>query len=227
MWRLWHNDSKSISGNVMSEADETPLRGYLVIYVDGYKLCYRNTVHLFREDGVTYQVPDRLMPPLIHEIGCMDWWIDGWAVGDNARNRLCNRNGNKPLKQFKSYDAAVSFIYRRQQKHKLHQHVLVYVTQVWNGKEKRDIIRSFDDIRAVDELRVKEWDEMRAREAEHAARYPDLEALSKRFGYLKALRLADLLRCVRAGTPAETMAPITKATRYRMLRELREVGFLD
>lgn len=211
----------------MSEVDETPLVGYLVIYVDGYKLCFRNTVHLFREDGAAYQVPDRLMPPLIHEIGCMDWWIDGWAVGDNARNRLCNRNGNKPLKQFKSYDAAVSFIYRRQRKHKLHQHVLVYVTQVWNGTEKRDVVRSLDDIRAVDELRVKEWDEMRACEAEQGARYPGLDTLNKRFGYLKALRLADLLRCIRAGTPEDTMTPLTKTTQYRMLKELRGEGLLD
>lgn len=82
--------------------------------------CSRDAVHLCREGGATYQVPDRLMPPMTHEIGCMDWWIDGGAFGDNARNRLCGRNGIKPLKQLKSYDAAVSFIYHRRQKHKLH-----------------------------------------------------------------------------------------------------------
>lgn len=210
----------------MSGTNESPLIGYLVIFVDGYKMCYRNMFHLFREDGVTYQVPDRLVPPPTHEVGSMDWWIDGWAVGDNARHRLCSRNGSKPLKQFKSYDEAVNYAYRRQQKHKLHQHVLVYLTQSWDGT-KKEVVHSFDDIRAVDELRVKEWDAMKAREAEQSVRYPGLDSLSIRFGHLKALRLADLLRCIQAGTPEDTMMPIAKATRYRMLKELRETGLLD
>ncbi len=79
--------------------------------------------------------------------------------------------------------------------------------------------------------RKKEIEAQKACEAEQRARqaeqYPELDKLREKFGYGKALSLADFRRCVRAGTPDDTLVPLAKSTRYRMLRELREVGLLD
>lgn len=70
---------------------DPPLRGHLVIFVDGYKMRYSGLFHVFSDGHRSVSVPDSLVPPPDHEVGSDEWWQDGWAVGDNARNRLCKR----------------------------------------------------------------------------------------------------------------------------------------
>lgn len=126
--------------------DETAIRGHLVIFVDGYKYHYKGLTHLVEQDGKRFAVPDRLMPSETNEIGSMDWWHNGWAVGDNSRDRLCSRLGSKPLRKFLDFDEAVQFVFSRQRKFKAQQHVLVYVTKNLNGHEEKHIVHSLDDI---------------------------------------------------------------------------------
>lgn len=214
----------------MAEQKDAPLVGHLVIYVDGYKMHHKNLWHGIYQDGQHYLVPDKAMPPEDVERGSQEWWHNGWAVGDNARSRLCLRFGNKPLLSFKDYDEAVAYIAARQRKHKQQRHTLVYVSKTIGGREIYDIVHFLDDILAIDAERQKEIDAQIAYEAEQRARqaeqYPELDKLREKFGPSKALSLADLLRCVRANTPEDTLVPLAKSTRYRMLRELREIGLI-
>lgn len=214
----------------MDQQKDAPLVGHLVIYVDGYKMHHKNLWHGISMDGNHYLVPDKAMPAEDVERGSEEWWQNGWAVGANARGRLCLRFGNKPLLSFNDYDQAVAYIAARRRKHKQQRHTLVYVTKTIGGRERCDIVHFLDDILVIDAERRKETEEQRAREIEHSAReaerYPELDKLCERFGRRKALSLADLLRCVRAGTPDDTLVPLTKSTRYKMLRELREQGLL-
>lgn len=107
---------------------------------------------------------------------------------------------------------------------------MVYVSKTIGGREIYDIVHFLDDILAIDAERSKEFETQQAYETEQRARqaeqYPELDKLREKFGYSKARSLADLLRCVRSGTPDDTLVPLAKSTRYRMLRELREVGLI-
>ncbi|WP_434516815.1 hypothetical protein AB6Q56_09580 [Dechloromonas sp. ARDL1] len=214
----------------MTQQKDAPLVGHLVIYVDGYKMYHKNLWHGISQDGKHYLVPDKAMPAEDLERGSQEWWHSGWAIGDNARGRLCLRFGSKPLLSFKDYDAAVAHIESRQRKHKQQRHTLVYVSKTVGGREIYDIVHFLDDILAIDAERQREIDAQKAYETEQRARlaerYPELDKLRETFGYSKARSLADLLRCIRSGTPDDTLVPLSKSTRYRMLRELREVGLI-
>ena len=61
------------------------LHGYLVIYIDGYKYCYKGLTHFIEQDGKHYAIPDKLMPAPVKDIDSMKWWEEGWAVGENTQ----------------------------------------------------------------------------------------------------------------------------------------------
>lgn len=202
--------------------------GHLVIFVDGYKYHYKGLTHFVEQDGKHYAVPDKLMPAYIEEVGMMDWWVEGWAIGDNPTNRPCSRCGSKPLKKFHDYDEAVRFAYARQQKNKLQQHVLVYVTKDATGREQREVVRSFDEIVAIDQ---RNDSERKAREeaqaeadARRKARLPELDLLRESFGYMKAWKMADLLAEIREKGRDSVMASMKKSSWYRFKKELKEIG---
>lgn len=204
------------------------LRGYLVIYVDGYKMVDKYLVHVFKEGENTITAPDRLMPPPDYEVGEGDWWYDGWAVGDNARGRLCKRYGVKPLRRFKDFDEAVAYMFARQKKHRDQRHTLVYVTTGVAGKETLEVVRSLDDIDAV-EARIA--DEIAANEAVFAeyraktdAEYPHLRTLQAKHGMSAGWRLSDFLKDVREKGAEAVKASMATSSYYRQIKRLREAG---
>jgi len=214
----------------MTDQNDAPLVGHLVIYVDGNKMHHKNLWHGISQDGKHYLVADKAMPAEDIERGSREWWDTGWAIGDNARGRLCLRFGNKPLLSFKDYDEAVTYIATRQRKHKQQRHTLVYISKTVGGREIYDIVHFLDDILAIDVEREKEIQEQKDYEAaqrtRQAEQYPELDKLREIFSPTKALRLADLLRCLRTNTPDDTLVPLSRSTRYKMLRELREAGLI-
>jgi hypothetical protein len=204
------------------------LRGHLVIYVDGYKMYNKYLVHAFVEDGKTIHVPDRLMLPPEYEVGEGDWWYDGWAVGDNLRGRLCKRHGVKPLREFKDYDDAVAYMFARQKKHREQRHTLVYVTTGLAGKETREVVRSLDDISAV-EARIA--DEIAANEAAFAEQraqtereYPHLRVLQEKYGKSVGWTLSDFLKDLREKGVEAVKASMPASSYYRQIKRLREAG---
>ena len=200
------------------------LNGHLVIFVDGYKYHYKHMCHFLVSAGNTYSVPDTLMPASADEIGSMSWWEDGWAVGDNPRDRLCKRMGAKSLKKFYDFDEAVRFCYARQKKFKQQQCVLVYVYKNHMGREIQEAIRSLDEITAIDAKMEIERQEIKVleakRDAELNARYPEFEQLTQAFGHMKAYKIS------RQFAEAREMGvdSMKKSTRYRLKKELKAVG---
>lgn len=204
------------------------LKGYLVIYVDGYKVYDKHLVHLMSDGETHISVPDRFVPPPDHEIGSMHWWMDGWAVGDNARGRLCSRKGSKPLRRFRDYDEAVTYVFARQKKHKTHQHVLVYVTAGVGGREQMEVVRSLDDIHAIDARVAAEIAENDAalaqRRAATDAEHPHLPALRAKYGPSTAWTLSDFAKNLREKGVEAVKASMPASSYYRQVKRLREVG---
>ena len=204
------------------------LRGYLVIYVDGYKLRYKHLVHIFADGENTVSVPDRLMPPPDHEIGSDEWWQDGWAVGDNLRGRLCKRFGVKPLRQFKHFDEAVAYVYQRQRKHKSQRHTLVYATTGAIGKEQSAVIQSLDDIDAIEAGVAAEVVKNAAASAADRARmdaeFPYLQALQDKHGKAAGLHLSYFLKNIKDKGAKAVKASMPTSSYYRQIKRLREAG---
>lgn len=214
----------------MSDSPDSPerLRGHLVIFVDGYKMVRKHLTHVFAQEGGYIHVPDRLIPPPKHEVGSDEWWRDGWAVGDNSRDRLCMRFGPSPLKKFSYYDEAVDFAYRRQQKRKKEQHILVYVLKDWRGQERMSVVRSMDDVEAfeavLDEEKRIQDEGMALRKADFAADHPHYETLKQHFGLSRSYSLSDLLLRIRKDGLATAKAATPKATFYRAIRDIKSCG---
>ncbi len=204
------------------------LRGYLVIYVDGYKMRYKHLVHVFADGKDNVCVPDRLMPPPDHEIGSDEWWHDGWAIGDNLRGRLCKRFGVKPLRRFKHFDEAVAFVYQRQRKHKSQRHTLVYATTGAMGKERLAVIRSLDDIDAIEAGVAAEIAASAAASAADRARrdadFPHLQALQDKHGFAAGLRLSCFLKDINDRGAKAVKASMPPSSYYRQIKQLREAG---
>lgn len=208
--------------------EEHILRGHLVIYVDGYKYHYKALTHFVEQDKKLFAVPDTLMPPPDHEVDSMQWWEEGWAIGDNPTNRPCSRVGTKPLKKFKDWDEAVSFAYARQRKYKKQQHTLVYVVKSAFNKEVGHVVRSTDEIAAIDAEIEKEAKEIEAEQQkridERNARCPELDLLKQHFGQLKAWMMAEFLHEYRTKGHDQVATTLSRATMYRYIRELKELG---
>lgn len=207
---------------------EAPLRGHLVIFVDGYKMVRKNLSHVFAREGEYLHVPDRLIPPPKHEVGSDDWWRDGWVVGDNDRGRLCMRFGPSPFKKFFNYDEAVDYGYRRQQRRKKEQHILVYVSKDWRGQERMSVVRSMDDIDAfevvlAEEKRVQD-EGMAQRKAEFSEDHPHYEVLRQTYGLSRTYSLSDLLLKIRKDGFESAKAATPKATFYRAIRDIKACG---
>lgn len=204
------------------------LKGYLIIYVDGYKTVSKYTTHFFREGDKALVVPDRLLAPPKYKIGSDEWWEDGWAVGDNSRGRLCKRFGAFKCMRFHDYDEAVAYISRRQPRFKAQQHVLVYVTKGVAGKERLYVVRSMDEIDDIEAKLVgdivKSDAEFAQREADWNNLHPHLNALQERFGKSMGVALSYLLNDIRNNGLEAAKASRPKATFTRHLAKLKEVG---
>ena len=201
------------------------IHGHLVIFVDGYKYHYKNMVNVIPIDGGHLSIPDRLMPAHVDEIDSMDWWHEGWAVGDNSRNRLCKRYGLDGLRKFHNFDEAVQFCYARQQRFKDQQHVLVYVSKDPLGRDQCNAVRSLDEITAIDNKNEIERQELKVLEAKRdsdtKAQYPELEQFKSIFAPMKAWKIAYRLADIRK----QGRDSIKKSTWYRLKKELKAVGF--
>lgn len=204
------------------------LKGYLVIYVDGYKVYDKYLVHVMSDGEKSISVPDRFIPPPDHEIGSMHWWMDGWAVGDNVRGRLCSRKGSKLLRRFHYYDEAVAYVFARQKKHKTHRHVLVYVTAGVGGLQQEDVVHSLDDIHTVDKrvaAEIAENDAVLARrQAATDAEHPHLTALRAQYGPSAAWTLSDFAKDLREKGAEAVKASMPASSYYRQVKRLREAG---
>lgn len=205
------------------------MRGYLVVYVGGYKYHYKALTHLIpKEQDETWAIPDTLMPPPVCEVGSPEWWENAWAVGDNPRARLCKPSSGKPLLKFSDFDEAVNFVFRRQQKHKKQQHALVYILKDAFGKDRFSLVRSLDDIEVLHaglDAEKREKSELKAAQAARLEEgFPHLNELRVLFGDTKAMRLAHTIGEVRRRGVDAVRAEIPRASWYRFVREIKRAG---
>lgn len=206
------------------------MRGYLIIYVDGYRMVSRNTVHIFSDGKVIRAIPEAKIPPPNHPVDSWEWWEDGWAVGDNDRGRLCKRFGSFKCKPFHDYDEAVAYMYRRQQRFKQQRHTLVYVTKGIRDTEKLFVVRSMDDIDAIEEKIAAEITEFQHEEAANQARriqrLPHLEQLQALFGKSSGTALSELLGDIRENGLEAVKAKRSRSTLSRQIARLREAKLI-
>lgn len=210
-----------------------PLRGYLVIHVGGYKRVSNYTAHVYSDGDALVSFPDRMVPARIHPVGSTEWYEEGWAVGDNPRERFCKWGGPSPLYRFRDYEEAVVYIQRLRQKRKRphEQYSLVYFSRGVGGRECHRPVSSLDEIDEFEAELAKEVSKSNEAAAERRAvlnaEYPEMDRLRTAFGGAKALRLSLLLKSLRADGGVEARQEMTKATFYRGVRELRTMGLIE
>lgn len=199
------------------------MRGYLMIFVDGYKVNSRHTIHVFPSGHV---IPDGLMPPTVHPVESMEWFTDGWAVGDNSRNRYCGRMNESKIRRLYDYDEAVSFIYKQQKKRRAETFSLVYTVTGPFRENRHNKVSSLDEIHALDEKMDAEEKLIRTRQDEFAQEYPGLDVLKQMFRLNTAHQLSSLLGFIQSHGMQAALQGMAKSTFYRNLSQLREAGLL-
>lgn len=215
----------------MSTPHDEKLRGYLIIYVDGYRTISKNTIHIISDGKTAYAIPDAKVLPPNHPVDSWEWWEDGWAVGNNDRGRLCKRFGAFKCKPFHDYDEAVAYMSRRQRRFKQQRHTLVYVTKSIQDTEKLFVVRSMDEIDAIEKKIAGEVVEFQkeeaANQARRALRLPHLVQLQERFGRSVGLALSELLGDIRANGLETVKAERPRSTFARQVAKLRESGLME
>ena len=211
--------------------EKTALKGYLTIHVAGYKMNQSQLKHVFMNEGKTVCVPDNLIKAEIHPVGSMLWIEEGWAVGDNPRERFCKWHAGKGMLKFLDLDEAVAYIYRLRQKRKLKQekYTLIYFLKDHHGREYIEPVFSLEDIakyeKEVDAETARYNESLKAARKATEEEYPALELIAKSFGS-SAVGLSMLLKVIRNEGTEKAMQGMSKATYYRQVKKLRELGLL-
>lgn len=219
----------------MEENQSRPLRGYLVIHVAGYKMVMDHMVHIFSSGSEQLAVPDYLVKAELHPVGSRPWYEEGWAVGENSRERFCKWDWVKAMRRFYDFDEAVTYIYRLRQKRKRpnEEYRLVYFLEGVDGKKNSNPVSSLDDIAVFENQIAAEVDqnrkELELRKQALHNEYPELECLTKAFGPRKAFQLSALLKTIRQDGKARAKARqiTSKSSYYRDVQDLRKIGLLD
>lgn len=202
------------------------MRGHLVIHVGGFKYNHSHTVVITTTEYGSMAIPDRLVPARKHDPGSPEWMTEGWAVGDNARDRFCKWYSPKPKMKFKDYDEAVAFIHRMRQKRKARRedYTLVYVLKGADNNEQYHPVSFLDEILAID----REYEDAKAaREDAYRNNFPEIDALMERHGPAMAYRLSLLLAAIRKDGMQKTLEGMSRATFYRYVARLRNAGLLQ
>lgn len=192
-----------------------------------------NMVHFISSGEETLCVPDRLVKAELHPAGSMLWLEEGWAVGDNARERFCKWNWVKSMRKFHDFDEAVTYIYRLRQKRKTKQEIytLVYFLKNHRGNESFHPIFSLADIaqfeNEVDADTNKHNEEVKVRQKAIDEDYPEIHLLRETFGTSKAFGLSALLKKIRTEGQEKAMQEMPKSTYNRYINELHKLRLLD
>jgi hypothetical protein len=227
-------NTDAASANSLSGKDlEQIMRGYLLIHVGGYKIFSDLTGHIFPcDDGGCISVPDRQIQVEAYPFGTTGFYEDGWAVGNNPRDRFCKWQGIKPMRHFDNFDEAVAYTYRLRQKRKRPHEVytLVYVTKDFNGIDRQCDISSISDIAAFEDALADEYAQNNIARELHRQQlgeeYPELNRLIEAYGMRKACVLSELLKIIRSDDPKKAMLTMPRSTFDRRVRELRKIGLL-
>ncbi len=196
------------------QADEPNILGSILIFVDGYgvddfRCAELNLGHKFAQP----------------EPGEMFWFNDGWAVGNNARDRYCSRNASDKVRRFKSYDEAVGYIFKKQRKRPKERFSLVYEL----GRSI-ELVSSLDEILEIDAKANSERQAQDSYRQQQSAlrdvQFPGLDVLRKRVGLVVANNAAELLGLLRNEGESAARERFSKATYYRLRGLLKDAGLL-
>lgn len=217
----------------VEDAQDKPMQGYLVIHVAGYKRNMDHMMHVLSSENGPIMIPDRFMEAELHPVGSMLWCEEGWAVGDNPRERFCKWNWVKSMRKFHDFDEAVTYVYRLRQKRKRphEKYTLVYFLKNHRGNEVFQPVSSMDDIERFErevEAEANQYKlEIESRRKSMEEEYPEIELLRETFSSTKAFQLSQLLKTIRRDGKNKAIQDIPKSTYYRGIADLRKLGLVD
>lgn len=192
----------------MTEQIDPSFRGSLLIYVDGYGVDAFHCAELNLGHKFSQPKPDE-----------MNWYLNGWAVGSNARDRYCSRNAKDKIRRFRSYDVAVEYISKKRKKRPREVFSLVYEV---DGRARK--VSFLDDILAID----AEIDaDKQSRKENFIHQFPAFDALSEKVGRVVAFKASELLRMLHNGEDEAARAQFSIATYYRLKGILRDAGLIS
>lgn len=183
--------------------ERAQLRGYLTIHVAGYKMHMSQAGRIIAHEGEMIFVPDRLIKAELHDVGSTSWIEEGWAVGDNPKERFCKWGWIKPMLKFHDFDEAVAYVYRLRQKRKAKREVytLVCFLKDHQGRENFKPVYSIEDIaryeNEVDNETAIYNEALKAARQANDEEYPSLDLIVSSCGVSSVIGLSTLLKAIR------------------------------
>lgn len=167
-----------------------------------------------------------------HEHNCasqpgedLQWtWGNGWALGDNSRDRYCKRRSPN-VRKFDDYLAALECAQQLMRKPTRRNHDLFVV---YAGPELQRV-NTLEEARALDaKHRSEQAKRDQARERYTSERFPALTVIQQRYGGGHGLSLSFFLKDLRdaGGDISKVIAggSVSRSTAYTYRKQLRDLG---
>lgn len=137
-------------------------------------------------------------------------WGNGWAMGDNARNRYCCRDSKK-IRKFSEYDQAREAVQKQQLKFPDQEFMIHYCRN-----NQILPVRTLDEALSL-KVRFDQDDDDRERRQKECC--PELDVLSQHYERRHAIKLSNFLREYRKNpNPKEAaeaaFTPVSRAKDY-------------
>lgn len=202
------------------------LIGYLMIHVSGYKQISSGTSHMFSDGRV---ISDRQMPVPGRTVDSMLWWEEGWAVGDNPRDRFCKWLGGAKIRRYTDFDEATAIVrHLEKTRKKPHEaYTLVYGHTQSDGRERLWPVYTLDDIERIDSQLAIELADAQKRLQALKAETPGIDELMKHYTPSRALILSMLLKSIKENGRDSVPEGMSRSTFYKQVRELKIVGLVE
>lgn len=193
----------------VSQSGDDPdptFHGHLMIFIEGY------AINEFRCVDHNESHPNSI-----------DYFVRGYAVGDNPTNRPCARSSYNKIKKFHDYDEAVALIDRRRRKNPRERYQLIYEVE-----NLRRLVSSLDEILAVDaDLDAHKAETKRIQKELRDRDLPGLDILEQTHDSRTALNAAMLLGIIRNKGMDAAKQSTGKSTFYRLVKILRTAGLVS
>lgn len=182
-------------------------RGNLYIYVDAFREAESAVSATASDDVFGAGAPGEML-----------WYLNGWAVGKNARGSYCGRTSVSKLRTFGTFAEAMDFVRQKRKTRPAEQFHLVY-----ESDGRKSIVTSLEQIQRLD----GHQDRPALGADGNPADTPELEALAQKVGKIVATNALVLLRTLTQEGESAARTRFSSATYERLWRVLQEAQLVE
>ena len=178
---------------------------------------YRGKLYIFVDVS-----PEEASTPSVAEAGDlfelrrpgeMLWYLNGWAVGNNARSSYCARTSLSKMRNFDTFAEAKDCVRKKRKTRPTEAFHLVYEIE-----GRKSIVTSLEQIQQQDGNLVG----ADHRNHNEVAEYPELKTLTEKVGKIVATNALELFRTLAQEGEDAARARFSSATYQRLWQVLHE-----